>query len=86
MGDPYRFYRHFETPHAGDVIRCFDGSFGTAVVISVTPESIVVMRPYIVADRSGAIKEGSETFEILKDRAEVYTYHGKPYNLRGENT
>ena len=67
--------------HAGDVVRCFDGAFGDAVILGFDPgDSALVERPYAYASSVGttgpSVLLGSERIVYQPDFIDRFTKVG----------
>lgn len=69
----------------GDVIQCFNGPFGTGVVVKITDDAVTIHRPYAItsdfsygSEPSVIPYQGSETLSYWKtDRLKTVVWERK---------
>ncbi len=83
-----RNYSHVSEVSVGDIVRCFDDAFGTAIVERIIDDQVYLVRPMARADGdTGSAWLHTERYRIPLERFareyKVYTYpSGQQYNRR----
>lgn len=70
----HRLFLKAEDLRLGDVVKCFDGPWSTAIVVKVAPSRVVFHRPYgVTADFcQGSPHEGSVISYVGNEQFEVF--------------